>query len=137
LIAIGGTLGVQQEIRMKQGFMIVNISRKWCESNPFILACQASQVFYLDNPKLGGSWKVVQKWINRDIYDIQIVQKGDNIEDDQGLSNDIYQEGEYVGGNMVLVEEANVEASTQLRRDDVTIAIDELYIQLDASMFAE
>jgi hypothetical protein len=38
--------------------------------------------------------------------------------------------------NMVLVDEANIEAFARLRRDDATIAIDELYIQLDASMFA-
>jgi hypothetical protein len=37
---------------------------------------------------------------------------------------------------MVHVDEANVEASTQLFRDDATIAIDELYVQLDASIFA-
>jgi hypothetical protein len=79
---------------------------------------------------------VVQKWINRDIYDIPIVQKGDNTEDDQKLSNKVCQEGECIGGNMVVVNEANVEASTLLHRDDVTIAVNELYIQLDASMFA-
>jgi hypothetical protein len=80
--------------------------------------------------------KVVQKLNNKDIYDIPTVQKGDNIEDDQGLSDDIYQKGECVGGNIVRVDEANVETSTRLCRDDVTIAIDELYIQLDPSMFA-
>jgi hypothetical protein len=123
-------------LRMEQGFTFVNTSRKWCESDPFILACQASQVFYLDDPKLGGNWKVVQKSINRDIYDIPTMHNGNNAEDDEGRSDDVYQEGECVGGNMVHVDEANVEASTQLRRDDVTIAIDELYIQLDASIFA-
>jgi hypothetical protein len=45
-------------IRKEQGFTIVNTSRKWYESDPFILACQAAQVFYLNDPKLGGSWKV-------------------------------------------------------------------------------
>jgi hypothetical protein len=123
-------------IQMEQGFKIVNTSHKWCESNTFILTCQVSQVFYLDDPKLDGSWKVVQKWINRNIYDIPTVQMGDNIEDDEGLNDNIYQEGEYVGGNMVLFDEANVESSTRLRRNDATIAIDKLYIQLDASMFA-
>ena len=29
-------------IRMEQGFTIVNTSHKWCEFDPFILACQAS-----------------------------------------------------------------------------------------------
>jgi len=37
----------------------VNTDRKWYESDSFILACQAVQVFYLDDPKLGGNWKVV------------------------------------------------------------------------------
>jgi hypothetical protein len=37
---------------------------------------------------------------------------------------------------MILVDEANVEAFTRLHRDDATIAIDKLYIQLEASMFA-
>jgi hypothetical protein len=79
---------------------------------------------------------VMQKLINRDIYDIPTVQKEDNTEDDQGFSDDVYQEGECVGGNIVRVDKANVEASTRLCKDDVTIAIDELYIQLDVSMFA-
>lgn len=36
-------------------FTTVNTSRTWYESDPFILACQASQVFYLNDTKLGGS----------------------------------------------------------------------------------
>jgi hypothetical protein len=51
-------IGSATGLRMEQGFTFVNISRKWCESNPFILACQASQVFYLNDPK----WVVVEKW---------------------------------------------------------------------------
>jgi hypothetical protein len=56
----------------------VNTGRKWYESNPFILACQTVQVFYLDDLKLGGNWKVVQRMISRNIYDISTVQEGDN-----------------------------------------------------------
>jgi hypothetical protein len=44
-------------IRTDQGFTSVNTGRKWYEFDPFILACQAVQVFYLDDPKLGGNWK--------------------------------------------------------------------------------
>jgi hypothetical protein len=85
-------------LRMEQGFTFVNTSRKWCEFDPFILACQASQVFYLDDHKLGGNWKVVQKWINRDIYDIPTLHNGDNAEDDKGRSDDVYQESECARG---------------------------------------
>ena len=37
-----------------------------------------------------------------------------------------------LGGNIAIVEN-----STMLRRDDSTIPIDELYVQLDASMFID
>jgi hypothetical protein len=55
---------------------------------------------------------VVQKWINIDIYDIPTMHKGDNAEDDERCSDNVYQEGECVGGNMIHVDETNVEAST-------------------------
>jgi hypothetical protein len=41
--------------------MSVNTSRTWYASDPFILAYQASQAFYLKYAKLGNSWQVVQK----------------------------------------------------------------------------
>jgi hypothetical protein len=75
---------------------------------------------------------VVGKWcISKSIETFIISQqnkKRDNIEDDQELSDDVYQEGEFVGVNMVLVDKANVETFTRLLRNDATIAIDELYI---------
>ncbi|GLT62835.1 hypothetical protein SLA2020_354390 [Shorea laevis] len=115
---------------MDQGLTIVNTTRKWYESDPFILACQAAQVFYLDDPKFGDGWKVVQKLTNRNIYDIPTVVEGDNEQYDQGINVDVYQERECASGNMTLVED-----SLMLRRDDATIAIDELYVELDASLF--
>ena len=54
----------------------------------------------------------------------------DNKNDDQGANNEVYQENECVGGNIAFVKN-----STMLRRDDSTIPIDELYVQLDANMF--
>jgi hypothetical protein len=104
----------------------VNTGRKWYESNHFILAFQAVQVFYLDDPKLGGNWKVLQRMINRNIYNIPTIQEGDNEEDDQGIRDDADQEDECVGGNVVHVEDTNNEES---------IAIDRLYVQLDGLEF--
>jgi hypothetical protein len=121
-----------QGIRKEQGFTIVNTSRKWYESDPFILASQAAQVFYLSDPKLGGSWKVAQTLANRNTYYNPTEVGEDNENDDQGINNEVYQENECVEGNVAIVEN-----STMLRRDDSTIPIDELYVQLDASMFID
>ena len=119
-------------IRKEQGFTIVNTSRKWYESDPFILACQAAQVFYLNDPKLGGSWKVVQVLTNRNTYYIPTAIGEDNENNDQDPNNEVYQENECARGNIAIVENSNV-----LCRDDSTIPIDELYVELDASMFID
>jgi len=114
-------------MKMDNGFTIVNTSRKWYESDLFILATQAVQVFYLNDPKLGDSWKVVQKFTNRNIYDVPAIVERD---DDQGMNVDVYQERVCDGSNIAIVEDSAI-----LCRDDPTIPIDELYVQLDTNLF--
>jgi hypothetical protein len=89
-------------------------------------------VFCLSDPKLGGSWKVAQTLANRNTYYNPTQVGDDNENDDQGTNNEVYQENKCIGGNIVIVEN-----STMLRRDDSTILIDELYVQLDISMFID
>ncbi|KAL5827076.1 hypothetical protein ACOSQ4_018873 [Xanthoceras sorbifolium] len=38
---------------------------------PYILAIQAKQVFYVDDPKLGLNWKVIEEMHHRGLWDIQ------------------------------------------------------------------
>ncbi|XP_042939624.1 uncharacterized protein LOC122274674 [Carya illinoinensis] len=57
-------------IRVGDHLTSVNTSRKWYKDEPFALACQASQVFYLKDTSLGGNWFVVQKVTNRNMYDV-------------------------------------------------------------------
>jgi hypothetical protein len=56
----------------------------------------------------------------------------DNGNDGQGTNNEIYQENECVVGNISFIENF-----TMLYRDDSTIPIDELYVQLDANKFID
>uniref|UniRef100_A0A2N9GAQ5 Transposase-associated domain-containing protein n=1 Tax=Fagus sylvatica TaxID=28930 RepID=A0A2N9GAQ5_FAGSY len=130
---IGNRTGMQKD----EHFTSVNTSRTWYESDPFILACQASQVFYLNDTKLGSSWKVVQNMSHRNIYDIPIVPEGENEEDDEDNS---------VGENAHVQQEID-EDSISLHRDDVPaveleadqlkelIAVDEVFVELDGSTF--
>jgi hypothetical protein len=80
-------------------------------------------VFYLSDPKLGGSWKVAQTLINRNAYYNPTEVGEDNENDYQGINNEVYQENECVRDNIAIVKN-----STMLRRDDSTIPIDELYV---------
>ena len=69
-------------IRKVQGFTIVNTFRKRYESDPFILTYQVAQVFYLNDLKFSGSWKVAQTMINRNTYYNSTIVGGDNENDD-------------------------------------------------------
>jgi len=104
-------------MQIDEHFMSVNTSHTWYASDPFILACQDSQAFYLKDAKLGGSWQVVQNVTHRNIYDVPTVLKGEIEEDDEGFGDED-KEDECVGGHAP-VQQGNDEDSTLLCRDDV------------------
>ncbi|CAN1279958.1 hypothetical protein LINPERPRIM_LOCUS17242 [Linum perenne] len=51
------------------GFMLVNFSRRMSENEPFILATQAQQVFYVADT-MDNEWEVVIKTIPRNLCDL-------------------------------------------------------------------
>ncbi|XP_040994342.1 uncharacterized protein LOC121240884 [Juglans microcarpa x Juglans regia] len=57
-------------IHIGDHFTSVNTSRQWYKDEPFALACQALQMFYIKDPTLRGSWHAVHKITNRNIYNI-------------------------------------------------------------------
>ncbi|XP_042946082.1 uncharacterized protein LOC122279468 [Carya illinoinensis] len=78
-------------IRVGDHLTSVNMSRTFYKDEPFVLACQALQVFYLKNSSLTGNWYVVQKVTNRNVYDIPQAPDSD---DDASEASDVdaYQE---------------------------------------------
>ena len=51
------------------GFVSVNVNKTWYKDQPFVLASQAQQVFYVNDLKLGKDWRVVERLQSRNIYD--------------------------------------------------------------------
>lgn len=76
---------------MEQHLTNVNMFRITYKDDPFVLACQALQVFYLKNHSIRGDWYVVQKVIHRNVYDLP---RESLIKDDEFDSSDVdaYQE---------------------------------------------
>ncbi|KAL3646933.1 hypothetical protein CASFOL_009477 [Castilleja foliolosa] len=81
--------------------------------NP-ILADQARQVFYINDPKLGHDWRVVIPVSQRHVYDVsEMINEG--IDDDVlFVENGVYQENDT---NDVL--EVNLDEIESLRRNDL------------------
>jgi hypothetical protein len=52
-------------------FKGINIQGRWYKNDPFIMAIDASQAFFLEDTKLGPCWRVVQEFGHRHIFDVQ------------------------------------------------------------------
>lgn len=63
-------LGKRRTIIKETHFTSVNVSGRWYKNDPYILASQAKQVFYLDDLKLGHNWKIVQRFNHRHVFDV-------------------------------------------------------------------
>jgi len=68
--------GGRVSIHRDNHFTSVNTASKWYEDDPFVLACQATQVYYLIDPMKSAdedsgeiTWRVVQKFVPRNIYE--------------------------------------------------------------------
>ena len=68
-------------VKQDDGLLSVNITRCWYSEDPYILATMAKQIFYIDDPKVGRGWKVVQKIDHRGVY-IPDRDPDDNNDDD-------------------------------------------------------
>lgn len=68
----------------------INHTRTWYLDQPFVLASQAEQVFYLKDMKLGGRWHIVEKVTPRGSYDVPEVNNNNDLEDDEA-----YQDNEF------------------------------------------
>lgn len=99
-------------IQTRRGFTSVNIGKKWYQNDPYVLAIQANQVFYVSDTKLRGNWHVVQQIIPRNIYDVLA-----NDQEIQEERNDGAYQEEHLVENLVLNEDVTIE---QLNRTDVS-----------------
>lgn len=66
------------------------MSRKWYKDDPFVLAVQAEQVFYLKDTKLKGNWQVVLRAPPRNWYDIPKVEEDEQVEEEDEDSGTSY-----------------------------------------------
>ena len=53
-------------------FVSVNITKTWYKDQPFVLATQVQQVFYVNDIKLGKDWRVAQRMQPRNIYHVHL-----------------------------------------------------------------
>ncbi|KAK1364079.1 hypothetical protein POM88_039640 [Heracleum sosnowskyi] len=114
-------------IYMENNLTYVNTSNDWYPTEPFILATQAQQVFYLLDMKRGSDWRFVQKVNHRNVYDIPELSALSN---DQP-NNDVFQEEESFQLPPFKPIEDLIESSLLVRRDVASVSVSsELVVDL-------
>jgi hypothetical protein len=85
--------GKTYEMKDDRYFKSINIDGRWYKDDPFIIATDALQVFFLEDTKLGDSWRVVQDFGHRHIYDVEEAAQNHEIREQvQMRSQEAYQE---------------------------------------------
>ncbi|XP_026452318.1 uncharacterized protein LOC113352753 [Papaver somniferum] len=69
-------------------FTSLNFSQTWYKDDPFVLADQVQQVFYLKDLKLRGKWYVVQHLMPRNVYDVLEKEVGPEPNNDEAYQQD-------------------------------------------------
>lgn len=55
----------KKRIMKEQNLTSIYVNAEWYKDDPFILASQVQQVFYIDDLKHGPNWKIVQQFGHR------------------------------------------------------------------------
>jgi len=101
----------------------------WYKDDPFILATQATKVFYLEDTKHGGSWRVVQKFTHRHLWNVA-ENSNDEMPSVEGLS---YQDDECIGFH-IQPNEGNLDSAQLSDENCLNVdasVVDELHRQRD------
>ncbi|CAL2247936.1 unnamed protein product [Prunus armeniaca] len=119
----------QGSVKIDHGLISVNINRTWYDDDPFILANMAKQIVYLDDPKAGSGWKVVQHMDQRNVYAIPELDPTDNdVTDhnvtDQRLESSMENDAETLRDTNVIQEPFQVQGVSSIEIPIQSITID-------------
>ena len=77
----------RKKIIIENNITSINTSGEWYKDDPYILANQAKQVFYLDDLLRGTQWKVVESVNHRQIWDIETGEENLEVDVVQDVSS--------------------------------------------------
>ncbi|CAL9005438.1 unnamed protein product [Prunus brigantina] len=114
----------QGSVKIDHGLVSVNINRTWYDDDPFILANMAKQIVYLDDPKAGSGWKVVQHMDQRNVYAIPELDPTDNDVTNQRLESSMENDAETLRDTNVIQEPFQVQGVSSIEIPIQSITID-------------
>ncbi|KAG6527766.1 hypothetical protein ZIOFF_009895 [Zingiber officinale] len=120
------------------GLLCIDTSKTWYTDDPFILVNQANQVYYLNDIKRGGHWKVVQKVQHREIYEVtEIDEVSEEIESGNNFNIETNQEISSNEATSVVGDDLEIAQLCRLDVEDQHINMSNVQVELtrDAQSF--
>ncbi|CAL2228637.1 unnamed protein product [Prunus armeniaca] len=114
-------------VKIDHGLLSVNMNRTWYDDDPYILANMATQIVYLDDPKAGSGWNVVQKMDHRNVYAIPELDPTDNDVNnvaDQRLESSMENDAETLRYTNVIQEPFQIQGVSSIEIPIQSITID-------------
>lgn len=96
---------------------VIDTGSRWYKDDPFVLPNQVKQVFFVNDTKLGGNWKVVQRIERRGIWDIPEIISEEPLNDEMG---DVFQQDETTDIPPIVIED---QIGDELCRTDIEAEI--------------
>ncbi|XP_031248828.1 uncharacterized protein LOC116106594 [Pistacia vera] len=106
----------------------INVGKLWYENDPFILAIQAQQVFYVDDYKLRTNWKMVRKAQHRNLWDVQEMDNTNEEEEDiVPMQEDEFDRGYFIRNDVDsdLDDATIIHVEAEIVEDDVSVDVEE------------
>ncbi|XP_040986463.1 uncharacterized protein LOC121234561 [Juglans microcarpa x Juglans regia] len=106
-------------VRVDDHMIGVNMNRTWYKDEPFMLASQADQCFYIRDLRAKGSWGVVQNYANRNVYNIPPQPRVLENIDGESSTHDADQENESSYYYEPVQCDNTLQVATPLNRPDI------------------
>ncbi|XP_040994376.1 uncharacterized protein LOC121240926 [Juglans microcarpa x Juglans regia] len=106
-------------VRVDDHMISVNMNRNWYKDEPFVLASQADQCFYIRDLRAKGNWGVVQNYANRNVYNILPLPRVLEDIDGESSTPDADQENEPSYYYEPVQCDNTDQVATQLNRPDI------------------
>ncbi|KAF5472329.1 hypothetical protein F2P56_009055 [Juglans regia] len=106
-------------VRVDDHMISVNMNRTWYKDEPFVLASQADQCFYIRDLRAKWNWGVVQNYANRNVYNIPPLPRVLEVLDGESSTPDADQEDEPSYYYEPVQCDEGDQVATQLNRPDI------------------
>ena len=112
-------LGSGRTVQTDAHFTSIDVRGRWYQNDPFVLPSQVHQVFYVNDPKLGPHWQIVQRIQHRGIWDIPELDDVESNNDEPSIQDDAFQQEKTTGVVPILVEDPDRMDQPRYDRSDI------------------